>query len=100
MFKEEWVGEGMVCLNSKTYFGWGTDTKCSQKGLNKRNNKFQKEVWKHVLFDDGVQSGTNKGFRMINGQMVKYSQIRDGLTSFYPKRRVLEDKISTVPLDI
>ena len=100
LFKEEWVGEGMVCLNSKTYFGWGDDTKCSQKGLNKRNNKFEKEVWLRVLLEDGVQSGMNKGFRMIDGNMVKYSQIRDGLTSFYPKRKVLQDGISTVPLDI
>ena len=90
----------MVCLNSKTYFGWGNETKCSQKGLNKRNNKFEKEIWKNVLFEDGIQSGINQGFRMIDGQMIKYSQIRDGLTSFYPKRRVLEDKVSTVPLDI
>ena len=100
LFKEEWVGEGMVCLNSKTYFGWGNETKCSQKGLNKRNNRFKKEEWLAVLFEDKIQSGTNKGFRFIDRKMIKYSQIRDGLTSFYPKRKVLEDGVSTVPLDI
>ena len=99
LFKEEWVGDGMVCLNSKTYFGWGKDTKCSQKGLSKKN-KFGKETWMSVLFDEVIMSGTNMGFRMIDGNMVKYSQLRSGLTSIYAKRKVLDDKISTIPLDI
>ena len=99
LFKEEWVGDGMVCLNSKTYYGWGKDTKCSQKGLSKRN-QFGKETWKSVLFDEEIVSGTNMGFRMIDGNMVKYTQVRSGLTSFYAKRKVLEDKITTIPLDI
>ena len=93
------MGDGMVCLNSKTYFGWGKDTKCSQNGLSK-NNKFNKETWKSVLFDEEIISGTNVGFRMIDGNMVKYSQLRSGLTAFYAKRKVLDDKVSTVPLDI
>ena len=99
LFKEEWVGDGMVCLNSKTYFGWGKNKKCSQKGLSKRN-EFGKETWKSVLFDEEIVSGTNMGFRMIDGKMVKYSQLRSGLTSFYAKRKVLDDKVTTIPLDI
>ena len=89
----------MVCVNSETYFGWGTETKCNQKGLSK-SNKFGKVTWKSVLFDEEIVSGTNQGFRMIDGNMVKYSQIRSGLTSFYAKRKVLDDKVTTIPLDI
>ena len=77
----------------------GKDNKCSQKGLSKRN-KFGKETWKSVLFDEDIVSGTNMGFRMIDGNMVKYSQLRSGLTSFYAKRKVLDDKVTTIPLDI
>ena len=100
LFKEEWVGDGIVCLNSKTYFGWGDETKCSTKGLSKKNNKFDRELWLSVLFEEEVVSGTNQGFRMVDGKMIKYSQLKNGLTSFYAKRKVLDDKVTTIPLDI
>ena len=89
----------MVCLNSKTYFGWGEEIKSSTKGLSKKNS-FGKELWLSVLFNENILSGTNQGFRMVNGKMIKYTQEKNGLTAFYAKRKVLDDKVSTTPLDI
>ena len=38
LFKEEWSGEGIIGLCSKTYYCFGSSDKFSCKGINKRNN--------------------------------------------------------------
>ncbi len=43
---------------------------------------------------------TNKGFRVINNEMVTYIQHKKGLSYYYDKRVVLADGVSSVPLDI
>nr|KAG5708995.1 hypothetical protein BaRGS_004634 [Batillaria attramentaria] len=44
---------------------------------------------------------TNRGFRMdAHNEMRTYVQKKTGLTYFYPKRKVLQDGTSTIPLDI
>ncbi len=43
---------------------------------------------------------SNKGFRVINNEMVTYIQHKKGLSYYYDKRIVLADGVSTVPLDI
>ena len=43
---------------------------------------------------------TNLGFRMKDTTMFTYSQDKIGFNYFYCKRKVLEDGISTTPLDI
>ena len=45
-------------------------------------------------------SGVNRGFRVVNNSVYTYNQVRDGFSYFYPKRKILEDGITTRPLDI
>ena len=50
LFKVEWKGDGFVGLNSKTYCCWGAESnKASCKGISKRLNDPQKEVYLNVL---------------------------------------------------
>ena len=38
--------------------------------------------------------------RTKQGFSYTYQQIRDGFAYFYPRRKVLEDGVTTMPLDI
>ena len=100
LFKEEWSGEGIIGLSSKTYYCFGSYDKFSCKGVNKKTNVINKEKYQNVLLTKQSSSGTNKGFRVVNNKMYTYEQIRDGFSYFYPKRKVLEDGVTTIPLDI
>ena len=80
----------------------------SSKGLNKKavkesaqsQNLSLVELYKRVL-DSGVSGmAVNTGFRAFNNVMMSYSQVRTGLSYFYCKRRVLDDGVSTQPLDL
>ena len=42
----------------------------------------------------------NKGFCIHQNEMITYIQQKKGLSYVYDKRKVLEDGVSTVPLDI
>ena len=98
LFKEEYRGDGIVALCSKTYycFGEGGD-KYSCKGLNKRNNNLMKDTFLKVLTSKESGGGVNKGFRTDGRQMFTYEQTRASLSFFYPKRRVQDDGVSTLP---
>ena len=37
---------------------------------------------------------------MVDNKVLTYAQHRTGFSYFYPKRKVLKDGVSTVPLDI
>ena len=53
------------------------------------------------VMQDGTQHVVlNRGFRYIDGKMRTYSQLRNGLSPIFIKRRVLEDGVHTEPLDI
>ena len=41
-----------------------------------------------------------QGFRVVNNSMYTYEQVRDGFSYFYSKRKVLDDGVTTIPLDI
>ena len=99
--KVEWKGDGFVGLNSKTYCWWGTESnKASCKGISKKLNNLQKEVYLNVLQTRQSQSGENRGFRVVDNKVLTYAQHRTGFSYFYPKRKVLQDSVSTVPLDV
>ena len=99
LFKVEWEGEGMMALNSKTYYAWGRDNnKISTKGLSKKLNSFDETHFDRVLTTKKKEGGINRGFVVKDSQVLLYQQTRDGLSYFYPKRQVLDDGISTVPL--
>ena len=53
-----------------------------------------------VLLTKQDSAGVNRGFRVVNNTMYTYTQVRDAFSYFYPKRKVLEDGVSTLPLDI
>ena len=100
LFKVEWRGDGFVGLNSKTYYCWGPQDKYSCKGVNKKNNTINKDKYLKVLMTGEPESGENRGFRVVKNKVLTYSQFRLGFSYFYPKRQVLSDGISTIPLDI
>ncbi|XP_033729182.1 uncharacterized protein LOC117318295 isoform X1 [Pecten maximus] len=106
LMKEEMRGDVMVSLCSKSYCvqqisaSGKKSSKISCKGINKRQLRHPIELYKDVLFNKEVRSKVNRGFRVINNQIVTYTQEKCGFTSFYPKRKVLEDGIRTEPLDL
>jgi hypothetical protein len=104
LFKEEWSGDAIVALNSKTYFCWNESDakagKCSSKGLSKTTNTLTKENFLNVLNTKQPKTGQNKGFVKKDGSLYTYSQVKTGLTYFYAKRRVCADGVSTEPIDI
>ena len=100
LFKEEWSGAGIIGLSSKTYYCFGAYDKFSCKGVNKKTNDINKEKYLNVLLTKQSSSGLNKGFRVVNNSMYTYEQVRDGFSYFYLKRKVLEDGVTTMPLDI
>ena len=100
LFKVEWCGDGFVGLNSKSYYCWGDKDKYSCKGISKTNNTINKDKYLKVLMTGQPESGKNRGFRVVNNKVLTYSQFRLGFSYFYPKRQVLADGISTIPLEI
>jgi hypothetical protein len=49
LFKEEYSGDGIIALCSKTYYCFGKEDKFSCKGINKRTNQFIKDKYMDVL---------------------------------------------------
>jgi hypothetical protein len=97
----EFEGNAIYALCSKLYFVEGDNyNKYSCKGIQKNQNEISKDRFHNVLFNDVKDVCTNKGFRVINNEMVTYIQHKKGLSYYYDKRVVLDDGVSTVPLDI
>ena len=92
----------MVSLCSKTYYVEGEDgnAKYSCKGLQKRGNTISKDTYLNVLQHKTSGSGVNKGFRLKDNAMYTYIQEKCAFSYFYPKRKVLDDGVTTRPLDI
>ena len=94
LFKQEWSGEGMIALCSKSYFGWGSEgDKSALKGIRK-NNKFARDYWLDILEGQILGRGTNRGFVLKNNATITYEMGRR-FTALYPKRKVMNDGIST-----
>ncbi|XP_078601001.1 uncharacterized protein LOC144876010 [Branchiostoma floridae x Branchiostoma japonicum] len=104
LFKEEWSGSGIVGLCSKTYYCFGGDDtnedKFSCKGVSKRCNDINHLKYLNVLQTKKSGQGINKGFRVRESEIHTYTQIRDAFSYFYPKRKVKNDRVTTLPLDI
>ena len=75
-------------------------SKASSKGISKRLNELTADVYKSVLQTQQPFTGVNRGFIRKERQMVTYKQSRAGITYYYVKRQVLEDGVSTTPLDM
>ena len=76
------------------------EVKFSSKGITKRRVKAPMTTFRHVFNTQRVGQGTLKGFRARNNGISTYEQYRNGFSYFYCKRRVLDDGVSTVPLDL
>ena len=118
LFKEEFIGKGIVALSSKMYYVKGFDKKdkLSAKGIQKSHNGdiLNYEAYKNVLLNDVTYNAVNKGMRIFNDKQIlkvdsevnenrkiyTYSMEKMGLTQKYDKRIVLEDGISTIPLNM
>ena len=102
LFKEEYRGDGIICLSSKMYYCFSNSQKdkFSCKGVNKTQNSINRQRYLDVLVSGSPSSGTNTGFRVRDNQIMTYRQDRQAFTYFYPKRKVLNDGVSTIPLDI
>ena len=90
-------------LNVGTCVCWDSvkDTsKASSKGITKRLNVLKADVYKGVPQTQHSFTGSNRGFTKKNRPMVTYGQSPAGITHYYAKRQVLEDGVSTAPLDI
>jgi hypothetical protein len=48
LFKEEYSGDGIIALCSKTFYCFGEEDKFSCKGINKRTNQITKEKYMDV----------------------------------------------------
>ena len=101
LLKVEWEGNGIISLCSKTYYCFedGKD-KFSCKGVNKKNNVINKDKHLDVILSKRSGSGVNRGLRVMNNTMCTYVQVKNAFSYFYPKRKVLEDGVATIPLDI
>ena len=76
------------------------EVKFSSKGITKRRVKAPMTTFRHVLYTQRMGHSTLKDFRARNNGISTYEQTRNGFSYFYCKRRVLEDGVSTVPLDL
>lgn len=74
--------------------------KFSSKGVSKRHLTAPMTKFRRVLKTRKAQSGCNRGFRVRNNAVFTYTQERRGFSYLYCKRKVLDDGVHTVPLDI
>ena len=76
------------------------ETKISSKGISKRRVKTPLTTFRHVLLSQKPGSATNIGFRAHKNGIFTYEQERCGFSNLYCKRKVLENRIDTIPLDL
>ncbi|KAG3148564.1 hypothetical protein PC128_g23561 [Phytophthora cactorum] len=110
LFKDEWSGDAMVSLSSKNYTCYLPDesykvkvsAKGAQQGGGRNSDVLNPDGFETVVRDRITLQGTNKGFRLSKEtkSIITYSQTKTALNYYYDKRRVLEDGITTVALDI
>jgi len=124
LFKVEFAGSRMVCLAPKSYFadrGANSNRECeacsllvsgrckehadeahiSSKGVSKKTNALTFDLYKRALDTNVSVESVNHGFRVASDlSVVTYAQRKCGLSSRYTKRKVLNDGVTTVPLDV
>ena len=107
LFKEEFRCTEMLCLCSKTYCCYDSNSnkyKFSSKGLNKRTSEDCGDgpmaKYRKVLDEFINVTSTNRGFRTVHHSVATYEQTKKGLSYFYPKRIVDSDGIHTRPLNL
>ena len=106
-FKPEFVGEGILCLDSKVYHVWGTDkegqeiTKTSCKGVQKKRNEVLKLYFLDVIETQNPCKFEDAGFiRNEEGTIDTYTQEKRGCHTYTQEKKVLSDGVSTTHIDI
>jgi hypothetical protein len=105
LYKLEFIGSGMIALNSKVYHIWDKDSegnlisKTSSKGMQDRNGLIRADFLR-VLLERAEHRIENAGFIRDGTRIYTYKQNKRGLNYFYCKRIVLEDGINTTHLPI
>ena len=110
LFKAEFQGKRMIALTSKCYYAdsgskagaklgvkLGRDEgvkKFSCKGVSRRHNEMNWERYRKALFGS-LDKARNIGFRKRDNHIVTYEQSKLGLSAYYDKRIVHEDRIHT-----
>ena len=100
LFKIEWEGDEMTSLNSKCYIGCGDANKTSCKGVIQKQNLLDVDCFNTVLDTKETHHVVNTGFKVTNHHIVTYKQKKRGLNYQYIKRKICEDGVSTLPLEI
>jgi hypothetical protein len=102
LFKEEYTGLGIICLNSKVYHAWSEkDSKTSAKGMMEKRNKLLRQDFLEMIENPLTKhTVTNAGFIRDGTDIKTYTQTKAGLGYFYAKRKVLADGVTTTHLDI
>ena len=122
LFKVEARGKNMVALCAKSYVVFDEDEntlKFSSKGvqkstmyelgkeLTKDQDYNSQNTYKNVfkIYQDQLQKGKtrqiiNRGMKRTNDVFTTYEQEKKCNTNFYCKRRVLDDGVTTIPLDV
>ena len=107
LFKVKFIGDKMIGLCSNSYCTERFDkeedcgeVKLSMKGANKGQFKNPMTHYEQVLTSMEKFRARNSGIRSKDQIMAAYKQYNNALTYFYSKRKVLEQGLSTVPLDI
>ena len=106
-FKEEFRCTEMLCLSSKTYCCYDSNSnkyKFSSKILSKRTLEDCSDgpmaKYRKVLDEFINVTSTNRGFRTVHHSVATYEQTKKGLSYFYPKRIVDADVIHTRLLNL
>ena len=110
LFKEEFRCTEMLCLFSKTYCCYDSNSnkyKLSSKGLNKKTLEYCVDgpMAKYRKVPDEIinVTSTNKGFRTVHHSVTVWllmNRPKTGLSYFCPKRIVDADGIHTRPLKL
>lgn len=102
LWKTEATGTEILCLSSKTYLLTEHEkpVKMSCKGANKCAVKTPLDVYRKVLFQKETGQVENRGIRKIDNMISTYHQKRNSFHYFYVKRTVLDDGVSTMPLNV
>lgn len=102
IFKVDFKGDLMYALCSKTYLITSSITnltKYSSKGVNK-TDIFPLREFRSALFSRKTGYVVNRGMRAHNNTIFSYEQKKSGFGYFYCKREILDDGISTKPLNL
>ena len=105
--KVEFEGDKIISLCSKSYCtekfaseSFPGQVKFSMKGVNKKQFKNPVPHYEHVMNTKENFRACNQGIQAKDQSMTTYKQYKNALTYHYPKRIVLEDGYSTIPLEL